>query len=97
MSVHRLREIPDEAERFAALRRLAIHNFGHVLEIPREGRASVVQSGAVRHCTNACVMSAAEQLDALARAASDESDAGLCPECRQDLLRSVMTQRLSRN
>src|SRR5438067_664616 len=78
--VHRLRGIPEEAERLTALRRLAIHNFGHVLEIPREGRASVVQSGPVRHCTNPCAMGAADQIADLRRSASAEPDLGLCPE-----------------
>src|SRR5205823_5411920 len=97
LSVHRLREIADESERLAALRRLAVHNFGHVLEIPREGRASVVVHGRVRHCTNPCVMSAADEVADLRRPAPDDTELGLCPECRQDLLRSVMIQRLSRN
>jgi hypothetical protein len=38
ISVHRLRAIQPQEQRLRALRRLVVHNFGHVLEIPRDGR-----------------------------------------------------------
>ena len=42
--------------RLSALRRLVVHNFGHVLEIPREGRLGVIDAGRERHCSSVCGM-----------------------------------------
>jgi hypothetical protein len=99
ISVHRLRELPDRDAQLSALRRLVVHNFGHVLEIPREGRLGVVEAGRVRHCTNVCSMRDAAGLDELVAMAREEAALGhlLCEECRQDLMRAVLVQRLSRN
>ena len=99
ISVHRLREIPESAERLRALRRLVVHNFGHVLGIPREGRLGVVEAGRERHCTNVCAMRHATGIEELLAMAREEGALKqlLCEECRQDLMRAVLVQRLSKN
>lgn len=100
ISVHRLREVADEELRLAALRRLVIHNFGHVLEVPARERASAVETSAgERHCTNMCVMRHAGTVARLLDAVGEERAAGLlfCADCRQDVLRSVLRQRISQN
>lgn len=99
ISVHRLREL-GTATRLRALRRLVVHNFGHVLEVPSPARqAAVAELGGERHCTNLCVMRHAGSVEELVAACREEDDAGilLCPECRGDVLRSVLRQRLSSN
>ena len=83
-----------------ALRRLALHNVGHVLEVPAAGRqVSVAPIGGERHCTNLCAMRHAASIDELLKACAEEADADvqLCADCRDDLLRSVLRQRLSSN
>lgn len=100
ISVHRLRELPDETLRLAALKRLVIHNFGHVLGVPTEGRVEALEiSGGERHCTNLCGMRHAGSVAELVEMVTEEASAGvlLCRECRRDVLRSVLLQRLSSN
>ena len=100
LSVHRLREIADEALRLAALKRLVVHNFGHVLEVPSSDRTEAVeQSADERHCTNLCVMRHAGSVDELLDRLGGEQASGIlfCPDCRRDILRSVLRQRISRN
>ncbi|HEV8637523.1 MAG TPA: hypothetical protein VG370_25160 [Chloroflexota bacterium] len=100
ISVHRLREIADEALRLAALRRLVVHNFGHVLEVPSSDRTEAVeQSADERHCTNLCVMRHAGSVDELLDRLGEEQASGIlfCPDCRRDILRSVLRQRISWN
>jgi hypothetical protein len=100
ISVHRLREIADEHERKAALRRLVIHSFGHVLDVPAPSRTEAVSTdGRERHCTNACVMRHAASPEELVALAGEERETGvlLCPECRRDVLRAAMIQRVTKN
>jgi predicted Zn-dependent protease len=99
ISVHRLRAIQPQEQRLRALRRLVVHNFGHVLEIPRDGRLGVVVAGHERHCTNVCAMRDAAGVEERVAVAAAVAASGqlLCDECRQDLMRSVLVQRLSRN
>jgi predicted Zn-dependent protease len=100
ISVHRLREVEAEEQRLAALKRLVIHNFGHVLEVPSADRTEAVESSAgERHCTNLCVMRHASGVaDLLARHAEEQAAGVLfCPACRRDILHSVLKQRISRN
>ncbi|HEY3110365.1 MAG TPA: hypothetical protein VGL23_16510 [Chloroflexota bacterium] len=99
ISVHRLRELADQDARLAALRRLVVHNFGHVLDIPREGRLGVIDVGRERHCTSVCAMRDASGVEELVAMAREEIARGhvLCEECRADLVRAVLVQRLSRN
>jgi predicted Zn-dependent protease len=100
ISVRRLRELSEESTRLRALRRLVVHNFGHVLDVPAPSReAAVAVVGGERHCTNLCVMRHAGSVGELVRACEEEDAAGilLCPECRNDVLRSVLKQRLSSN
>jgi predicted Zn-dependent protease len=99
ISVHRLRELADQDARLSALRRLAVHNFGHVLGIPRADRPGVVEVGQERHCPNVCAMRDAPGPSALVELAAEEAAAGhmLCSDCRADMVRAVLAQRLSRN
>lgn len=100
ISVHRLREIADQALRLVALKRLVVHNFGHVLEVPSSDRTEAVeQSADERHCTNLCVMRHAGSVDELLVRLGEEQASGIlfCPDCRRDILRSVLRQRVSRN
>lgn len=100
LSVYRLRLVADEQRRMRALRRLVVHNFGHVLEVPGPTRQEAVAPiGGERHCTNLCAMRHAGSVDQLLRACEEEDAAGilLCPECRADILRSALKQRLSPN
>ena len=100
ISVHRLREeVPDQRRRLRALKRLVVHNFGHVLEVPSERGHAVETTDGDRHCTNLCVMRRADSVDSLLSAADEEdaADVLLCRDCRDDVLRSVMRQRVSKN
>lgn len=100
ISVHRLREVPDLRVRLAALRRLVVHNFGHVLEVPASTRSEdVEESGGERHCTRVCVMRHAPSVEQLLRLVEEEKAAAapFCRECRRDLLRSILQQRMGRN
>jgi predicted Zn-dependent protease len=86
ISVHRLREtIHDERRRLEALRRLVVHNFGHVLGI--------------EDCRELCVMRHADSVDALLERMAEEKATGIlfCPECRSRMLRAVMLQRVVLN
>jgi predicted Zn-dependent protease len=86
ISVHRLREaIRDERRRLEALKRLVVHNFGHVLGI--------------EDCRELCVMRHAETAEALLERMGEEKATGVlfCPECRARVLRAVMLQRLVSN
>src|SRR6185436_16603440 len=70
ISVHRLREtIQDERRRLEALKRLVVHNFGHVLRI--------------EDCRELCVMRHAESVEALLERMGEEKATGIlfCPEC----------------
>ncbi|HEY3080809.1 MAG TPA: hypothetical protein VGM69_13015 [Chloroflexota bacterium] len=100
ISVHRLREVAPEEQRLAALKRLVVHNFGHVLEVPAAERTGAVEpSAGERHCTNLCVMRHAGSVDELLERMREEQSSGIlfCPDCRLDILRSVLRQRISRN
>jgi predicted Zn-dependent protease len=99
ISVQRLRALADQDARLSALRRLVVHNFGHVLGIPREGRLGVIDNGRERHCTSVCAMRDASGVEELVAMAREEAAVGLllCQECRQDLVRAVLAQRVPRN
>jgi hypothetical protein len=99
ISVHRLRGLSELEAQLTALRRLVVHNFGHVLEIPREGRLGVIDDRRERHCTAICGMRDPDDVEELVAMAREEAALGrlLCQECRQDLVRAVLAQRVSRN
>jgi len=99
ISVHRLRGIPDLRNRISALRRLIVHNLGHVLEVPAVDRENAVDSvGGERHCANHCVMRHTTGIDHLIALADQErSGPSFCEACRRDLVRSAILQRLSNN
>ncbi len=100
VSLHRLRAIADPALRRVALRRLALHGFGRVLELPSPARTTNVD--AVRGslaCQNLCAMrfaaNAAQWLD-LGREEHDRR-AVYCRECTEDLLRHVVQNHFHPN
>src|SRR5581483_738678 len=99
ISVHRLRDIPDQGRRLRVLRRLVVHNFGHILEVPAERASAVETTGGDRHCTNLCVMRRADSVESLLTAVDEEdaADVRLCPDCRDDVVRSILRQRVSKN
>lgn len=86
ISVHRLRqELTDEPVRLAALKRLVVHNFGHVLGI--------------EDCDEACVMRHAGDVETLLKlmAEARETNVLFCPACRSRLVGTVMLPRLGSN
>jgi predicted Zn-dependent protease len=86
ISVHRLREeLTDERPRLEALKRLVVHNFGHILRI--------------EDCDQLCVMRHAATVDELLERLAEEKASGVlfCPACRAKVLRAVMLQRLVLN
>jgi predicted Zn-dependent protease len=86
ISVHRLRaELTDERPRLEALKRLVVHNFGHVLRI--------------EDCDQLCVMRHADTVEELLERLAEEKSSGVlfCPACRSKLLRTVMLTRLGLN
>lgn len=100
ISVYQVRAAGDLATRSSVLRRLVVHNFGHVLEVPAADRAEAVErSDGELHCTNLCVMRHASTATEVANRAREEAaaDTRFCPACRRDILRSVLRQRLSTN
>jgi predicted Zn-dependent protease len=100
ISVHRLREIANEGRRLRVLRRLVVHSLGHVLDVPRRDRDTQAEwSAGEHHCTAKCIMRHGANVDQLIALAAEE-DAGkivFCNACKEDLLRSVLLQRISKN
>jgi len=98
ISVHRLRELDERRTRAMALRRLVVHNLGHVLEIPSARRPGIT-AGAERHCPELCAMRPAATVDQFVLLAREEADRGvvLCASCRQELLHKLMAPRLTPN
>jgi hypothetical protein len=62
-------------------------------------RLGVIDNGRERHCTSVCAMRDASGAAEMAALAREEAAVGLllCQECRQDLVRSVLAQRVPRN
>lgn len=89
ISVHRVRELAQREQRRLALRRLATHNFGHVLGLPDERREHDIRHtyGGL-HCTRRCLMRASPTLAEVLSYAEEESRDGvmLCDLCRHDAL-----------
>jgi predicted Zn-dependent protease len=100
ISVHRLRRLDDDARRRRALRRLIIHNVGHVIGLPAPDRKlDVEDSGGERHCTNVCVMRHGATVEDLVALSEEEGVLGvvLCPGCRSDAVRAILTMRVTPN
>ena len=88
ISVLRLRELSDDKEFDLALRRLAAHSVGHIIEAASPGRPTVQDSFGEPHCTNVCIMRhAATVLEVMEFAREeDEADVLFCEECASDIL-----------
>ncbi|TAK22106.1 MAG: hypothetical protein EPO26_12535 [Chloroflexota bacterium] len=100
VSVFRLRDIADLRVRMTVLRRLIVHNFGHVLEAPGADRTEeVAASSGERHCVNRCALRDVTTFDNLIEFAQEERDASVsyCARCRRDIMRATLMQRFSRN
>jgi hypothetical protein len=98
MSVHRVRELAGKEQRRLALRRLATHNFGHVLGLPRGDRGhDVRRSFGEVHCTRRCLMRAAPTLAEVLSYAEEESRDGvmLCDLCQHDAVATAANSLFS--
>ena len=87
ISLAPLRAIEEQQMRLFAVRRIVAHQLGHLLGIPRSGRANSVDAGnGERHCTNLCAMSFTADLEALVQLALAELDEEilLCDACWED-------------
>ena len=86
ISVHQLRaELTDEAPQLEALKRLVVHNFGHVLRLD--------------DCDQPCVMRHADTVEELLERMAEQAASHVlfCPACRAKLLRTVMLPRMGLN
>ncbi len=88
ISVLRLRELSDDDDFAATLRRLAAHSVGHILEAASPGRTSVQDAFGDPHCTNVCVMRHAATVPEVLDFAREENEAEVlfCEECASDIL-----------
>ena len=100
LSVHRLRNLPDDSQRQRVLKRLVTHNFGHVIGlVSPECQVDVESSGGERHCTNVCAMRHGATVEELVTLVEEENKLGvtLCPACRADAIKAVLRLRLTNN
>jgi len=100
LSVYRMQELVDARSRRIALRRLALHAFGRVLELPGPGRTEAVE---MRHgapaCTNRCVMRTAADVATSLDFGREEFETRtlFCAACTSDLLNHIVATHFSRN
>ena len=100
LSVHRLRAIPEAAQRQTALRRLAINAFGRVLELPAASRQSNVEMArGSLGCLNRCALRFAPDVGQLLAFAQEEHESRtiFCAECTADLLNHVIRTHFHTN
>ena len=100
ISVYRLRSIGDPEHRRTALRRLAIHAFGHVLDLPSSRRQENVELARGQiNCLNTCSMRFASSVTQLVDLGSEEHDSRIifCKECTEDILDHVVRTHFSTN
>ncbi|GAB4562054.1 MAG: hypothetical protein Kow0047_09880 [Anaerolineae bacterium] len=100
VSVAPLRLIHDPLDRERALRRLIIHQLGHLARVPRPGRTkNVTLATGEPHCTALCAMRDARNVFELVRYAKEEAEAGvtLCPDCENDLRVQLISAQFSLN
>ena len=100
LSVHRLRGIAAPAERQIALRRLALHAFGRVLELPAAGRESNVETAhGGPGCLNRCALRLAADPAQLLDLAREEHETRtiFCAECTANLLDHVIRTHFQLN
>ncbi len=88
ISVARLRELTDDEDFGRALRRLAAHSVGHIIEAAQSGRPTVHVAFGDYHCSNLCVMRHAGTVPELLQLALEEDEAEVlfCEECASDIL-----------
>lgn len=98
ISVKRLHEIADEEQRLLALRRLVVHTFGHLMEVPQHNRTSDVcfEYGEL-HCTNRCVMRHAATVSEIITLAEEEVESNtlFCSSCHKGLLATAVRSLFS--
>lgn len=99
ISVLRLRELTDGDEFAMALRRLAVHSVGHILEAAKPVRPTVQTSFGDPHCTNLCVMRHAATVPDVLELAVEEEEAGVlfCAECASDVLSHALRNHFAPN
>ena len=100
LSVHRLRAISEGALRQTALRRLAIHAFGRVLELPAGNRQTNVETArGSLSCLNRCALRFAPDVGQLLAFAREEHETRtiFCAECTADLLNHVIRTHFHSN
>ena len=99
ISLLRLRELSDDDDFATALRRLAAHSVGHVIEAASPDRSTVQDSFGEPHCTNVCVMRHAATVPEVLEFAREENAAEVlfCEECSSDILNHGLRHHFGAN
>jgi len=97
ISTHHLTSIASEELRLRCLRRLVIHNFGHVIGLPDGPRHPSSERGG--RCTPPCIMHEAYSQEELLEVVSRQEGEGLefCALCKADLQGIVFRLHFSMN